>query len=204
MSQEFIRQEHWNQRAKAICASKIAKGDFKTFDFSGYPKFTYFLIKDEYLKHRLGTAVPISSSGYEWEHPENHYIIVSASLTPNRVALTALHEYHELLTGSHSEATQEERRFAKKFGMEKEFFADKFVQARKMANDWSWSLTKDVHGKPLYPERFSAIIQQTGLTGEEARRAIEDIVQKQKEKRDRWRRKANSSAYKKKWGRQIK
>src|SRR3989344_217730 len=152
MSVESRLQDEFWSGTRGLILRKIRRGDFRVFDFPSYPKFNYFIIRDRYLEHRFGTAIPISGGNYSWGHPERHYIVVKANMSPNHAALTALHEYYELFEGSHSAGTREERRFAKKFGFEKEFFEDKFAQARKMAKGWAIQ-NRDIYGKPLYPER---------------------------------------------------
>lgn len=162
----------------------MAKSDIRTFDYPGYPKFHYFLIEDDYLRGTTATAIPKHGEEYVFGKPEEHYILVIKGCSPNETAMSALHEYHELVTGSHYQATRAERAFAKKFGMRKEYYGSKSKMARLMV---SWSTlsreSRNVTGNLYYPTLVDQIVKQTGLSRGEVQRAIKPLVQEMKRQR---------------------
>jgi hypothetical protein len=159
---------------------------FKTreFNYPGYPPFNYYLVEDEYLKTRIGTVVPKEGTHHSYGQLDKNYLVVSATISPNHQVLTALHEWHEIMNGNHYDAAREERRFAKQYGLEKEYYADKRAQAGRIAR--RRQLWRTGNGRTFqreYDALVKEIAKQTGLSRGEIQRAIKPVIEEHKQKR---------------------
>ncbi|MEK6957487.1 MAG: hypothetical protein AABW99_00705 [archaeon] len=177
-----------NDEIRQMAKKKTEAGDVKIFDFPGYAKFAYVEVDHQYVNAIQATAVQKERDHpgmHEYGKPGKYYFIVSQMQPENWKILFALHEYHEVMNGSHYQATQAERKFAKKFGLWNDFLKSKTEMARKMMSMHTLLKTtaRRTTGKVFYPDLIQEIVNQTGLTRGEAQRAIKDIVKEQKTKR---------------------
>lgn len=187
LSQEFRNINIAREQLRDLAAEKIGAGQTHRFAFPGHPEFRYVVLNnqdfdrkkypeaEEHLENRTAVAIhKTSNSHHEFGNHDAYYLIVHGRLGKNARALAALHEWTEVETGEHFKAASAEREFARTHGMTKNYYLDKFGQARQMAKAKTILSTQatNVHGDSLYELLVKEIVQQTALKRREVQHAI--------------------------------